>query len=155
MIFQGANFIAPSSITETVSASPADDEDDVAVFNDGNTYTIPDVGAANPAVDIDFVFTNVRTLYGLSFRAYYNGTAAHYYEVAIKDTSGGGSDIVIAKITDDADADFNYRTILIPFVSDFISGGTVEVSFIHRGGVGNANDDLVVEFIALIGLKSA
>lgn len=141
-------YLVASSITDNVAAqTPVGTVTDTQTALDGNEYNMPE-NNSNPALDIDFNFTNVSQVRGLVFNARYTGSATHQMLVSIwDDNSSVRRNIMVFSTT----ASNNYRTVLIPDGTNFINGsGNVKVSFHHSLVSGNTSHDLYVDYVALL-----
>jgi len=152
-MFTGGNFISPSSVTETVSDGTTGDHTYVAALKDGNLYQVEELNGNNPGYDIEFNFTNVRAVYGLSVVFFYSGGAGHDASINLYNYNTTTFDELIF-YTDTSDH-FQARYIEFPNNGNYVDGsGNARMRFIQDvNGLGQ--HFLQFDYIALIGRKSA
>ena len=140
-------FIMPNDIYDNNGAAAVTPVSDIQVPFDGNFLTWDEVTGA-PGMDLSVNFTNVTTVRGVVLRAYYEGSSSHQVNVSLYNYSTATDDIII-RLDDAANPDFNYRTILIPDGSDYISSGASQINFIHPI-TGNNTHDLFIDYVAIV-----
>ena len=154
-IFQGCNFIVPSSYTLQAGGAETGTVVGVQTIDDGTVYNVVEANGSL-GFDIEYDFTNIRKVYGAVVRYSYNssGLAAHGLTIELHNYSGGGSDPSFRAETSVINL-FNYMTILIPDTGNYEDGsGNAQLTILHTGN-GSPNHNLDVDYVALIGLKSA
>ena len=140
-------YIIPNDMYDNNGAAAVTPVSDIQVPFDGNYLTWDEVTGA-PGMDLSVNFTNVTAVRGVVLRAYYEGSSAHQVNVSLYNYSTATDDIII-RLDDSANPDFNYRTILIPDGSDYISSGASQINFIHPI-TGNNTHDLFLDYVAIL-----
>lgn len=146
----GLIFITPDSITVNSGGTPVGTVSDVQTLLDGNVYQVPEVTGTPPtgAIDIDFNFTGVASIEGFVSMIRYTGSASHVVVQTLYNYSTTNDDEYL--LIPNTASTYQYRTVLIPDATNYISSGNAVVSIIHQT-TGNASHDIYIDYVALIG----
>ena len=146
----GLVFITPDSVTANSGGTPVGTVSDVQTLLDGNVYQMPEVTGTPPtgAIDIDFSFSGVASIEGFVSMIRYTGSASHVVVQTLYNYTATNDDEFLLIPT--TASTYQYRTVLIPDDTNYISSGNAMVSIIHQT-TGNASHNLYIDYIALIG----
>jgi len=137
-------YSVPSSLTVVTGGTPVGTITDLQTLNDGNEYNLPEL-AGTPGMDLECDFTGVTSIRGILLNARYTGSSSHEVTVRLKNYTGG-DDIFIRMSSTTTN---NYRTVLIPDDTNYISGGAAQISFYH-GISGVPAHDLYIDYVAIL-----
>ena len=140
-------YIVANDIYDNNGSAAVTPVSDIQTPFDGNALTWDEVTGA-PGINLSVNFTNVTVVRGVVLRAYYEGSSSHQVNVSLHNYETVAEDIII-RLDDSSNPDYNYRTILIPDGSDYISGGAAQINFIHPI-TGNNTHDLFIDYVALL-----
>ena len=137
-------YVVPTSLTVVTGGTPVGTIADLQVLHDGSEYNLPEV-SGTPGMELQCDFTNIKSIRGLVLNARYTGSSSHEVVVRLKNYTGGDDTFIRMAST----ATNNYRTILIPDDTNYMSSGAAQVSFYHAIS-GVPSHDLYIDYIALI-----
>jgi len=138
-------FLAPASITLSVGTS-AQTVTAIQALDDGSVYDLLEANAT-PAQTLDIYWAGVTTFSKLVARYFYAGSASHYVRLQIYNyTNAAMMNLWSSAASHDAQT---MRLFELPNTSDFISGGVVNVRFIHPNA-GVPTHHLYIDWVALI-----
>jgi len=137
-------YSVPSSLTVVAGGTPVGTVTDLQTLNDGNEYNLPEASGV-PGIDLECDFTGVTSIRGLVLNARYVGSTAHEVQVRLKNYSGG-DDIFMRMSSTTSN---NYRTVLIPDDTNYISNGAAQVNFYHPI-TGVPSHDLYIDYVSIL-----
>ena len=137
-------YVVPISLTVVTGGTPVGTIASLQVLHDGIEYNLPEV-AGTPGMELQCNFTNIKSIRGLVLNARYNGSSSHEVVVRLKNYTGGDDTFIRMSST----STNNYRTVLIPDDTNYMSSGAAQVSFYHAIS-GVPSHDLYIDYIALI-----
>jgi len=137
-------FSVPDSLTVVAGGTPVGTITDLQTLHDGNEYNLPEV-SGSPGMDLECDFTGIGSIRGIVLNSRYTGSAVHEVVVRLKNYTGG-DDVFIRMASTASD---NYRTVLIPDDTNYISDGAAQISFYHAAS-GTPSHDLYIDYVALL-----
>jgi len=142
----GNEFIVPTGVYDNIAAAAITPTSAIQTPFNGATLVFGETNNT-PGIDVSVDFEDVPKILGLVVRAYYAGGAGHYIDVSLYNYITTNNDVVMR--LEDA-TNHNYRTILIPANSAYISSGDAQVNFIHPTTGAPAHTGVTVDYVALI-----
>jgi len=145
---ENAKYTLADSVFDTIASAAVTPVSDIHALNDGNEINVTEVNNT-PGVKVQVNFSGIERLDGLVVQSYYNGSSSHYMEIQFHNYVTGADDPFIRL---DHATSHNYRAILIPDNSIYVSAGNVQVVFDHPPAGVPAHNGIFIDFLALLTL---
>lgn len=137
----------PSSINIIVG-TPTGTVADIQSWADGNVLQIAEV-AATPGMDLEMLFTNVKSIRRIGLSMYYDGSSTHWIEIQIWNYTEAAWK-TIWTFSKDGGLNYRYSDLSAGSDDDYIdASGNAKLKMVHPTA-GNAAHDAFIGYAALI-----
>lgn len=137
-------YIAASVDIIDGNGTTSDSLSDLQVYLDGNYYTVAEVTGV-PGIEVEVVFTDIKSISSIIISAVYIGSATHAVRVGLYNYDTTSWDIID---TLNNGLDWEHHLIKVVDDANYISGEEAAVRFYHTE-TGNASHDLYIEYVGL------